>query len=84
MSQDTIPDAAVKPPMDVEGWGRALLEEVLVRAGLDTLPGDGVTSANATIAFTITANASDHSLDVGFDRVGASPVHLKVNLDDPA
>ena len=63
-----------------EAWGRAVLEEVLFRAGLALSSAQGGESAGATLAFRVTANA-DRSLTLEFDRVAAAPERLRIGLD---
>ena len=61
-------------------WGRAVIEEVLFRAGLALSSAKGGDGAEAPLAFRVTANA-DRSLTLEFDRVAAAPERIRIGLD---
>jgi hypothetical protein len=63
-----------------EAWGRAVVEEVLLRAGLALSSAAGGESAGAPLAFRVTANP-DRSLTLEFDRVAAAPERIRIGLD---
>ena len=65
---------------DLESWGRSVLEEVLLRAGLALSNARGGDSAKALLDFTVTANA-DRSLTLEFERIGGAPERLQIVLD---
>lgn len=63
-----------------EAWGKAVMEEVLFRAGLALSSAKGGEGAEAVLAFRVTANA-DRSLTLEFDRVAATPERIRIGLD---
>ena len=65
---------------DLESWGRSVLEEVLLRAGLALSNAPGRARAGASLEFRLTANP-DRSLMLEFERVGGTPERLRITLD---
>ena len=65
---------------DLESWGRSVLEEVLLRAGLALSNARGRARAGASLEFRRTANP-DRSLMLEFERVGGTPKRLRITLD---
>ena len=63
-----------------EAWGKAVMEEVLFRAGLTLSNATGGESAAAKLDFRIMANA-DRTLTLEFDRVAAAPERIRIALD---
>ncbi len=62
-----------------EAWGKAVMEEVLFRAGLALSSAKGGEGAEAALAFRVTANA-DRTLTLEFDRVAAPPERIRIGL----
>lgn len=65
---------------EYDAWGKAVMEEVLFRAGLALSSARGGESAEASLTFRVTANA-DRSLTLAFDRVAAEPERIRIGLD---
>jgi len=65
---------------DLESWGRSVLEEVLLRAGLALSSARGGESAGASLDFRVTAKP-DRSLILEFERMGGTPERLRITLD---
>ncbi len=63
-----------------EAWGKAVMEEVLFRAGLAMSSATGGEAAEASLSFRVTANA-DRSLTLEFDRIAAAPERIRIGLD---
>jgi hypothetical protein len=66
---------------DLESWGRAVLEEVLVRTGLSRSSAETAPEAGATLVFRVVADAAGRGLVLEFDRVAGGPERLRVSLD---
>ena len=61
--------------------GEAVLEEIVVRAGLDqaqTAPRDAVPVA---LHFVVSADAEDRRLVIRGERIGQAPLELRFDLD---
>lgn len=61
-------------------WGKAVMEEVLFRAGLALSNTAGGEAAEATLSFRVTVDAN-RTLVLEFDRVAASPERIRIGLD---
>jgi hypothetical protein len=82
MSKSEKTESALPQGINLEAWGKSVLEEVLFRAGLEQ------TSANSTIdqvtvslEFNIRAMEAEGALHLELERIGSSPVGLQVPLD---
>ncbi len=67
-------------PETYQWLGEALLEEIVVRAGLDQAQAPSQDSVPVTLHFVVTADAEDGCLVIRGDRIGQAPLELRLDL----
>lgn len=61
--------------------GEALLEEIVVRAGLDQAQAPPRDAVPVSLSFVVSADAETGQLVIRGERVGGAPLELRFDLD---
>ena len=69
--------------VDIGQWGKALLEEVLFRAGRELRdPDTKPERVTASVTFEIAAQDGEHALHLIYERADQRQITLRIQLDD--
>jgi len=60
--------------------GEAVLEEIVVRAGLEQAQAEPRESVSVALTFIVSAEAEENRLVIRGDRVGQTPLELRIQL----
>lgn len=61
--------------------GEAVLEEIIVRAGLDQPHAAAAGAVPVALQFVVSADAGDRAVRIRGERLGQAPLELRIDLD---